>query len=338
MKKLPWAENVEMMEMKCYFSFGNGVLNLPVSVLDKCKEADRLQLCVLLFAAEYRDTDTEEFAAALRQKGIPCSGEQAKEALAFWEKQGVLSLSSAAVQAGTEKPAEKKLSELPMYSGAELAEKLTENDSRLARLIDRCQQMAGKLFNPTDVGRLVGLCDYLGLETEYIELLFSYCIEKGKTSLGYLEKTARNLFSEGVETTQALQCYLEKKRVCDALEPFVRRMLGLGERTLTGKEKGILNRWAEVGYPKDVLQLAYESMIASAGKVSFAYMDKILLRWSEAGYTTKEQVEAGQQAFREEQKESRKPDAHSSFQTDDFFQKALKRSYQKADKKTEDPR
>ncbi len=327
-----------MMEMKCYFSFGNGVLNLPLSVLEKCKAADRLQLCVLLFAAAHGDTDTETFAALLREQGIPCSGEQAKEALSFWEKQGVLSLSSAKAQAGAEKSTGKKLSELPMYSGEELAEKLTENGSSLALLIDRCQQMAGKMFNPTDVSRLVGLCDYLGLETEYIELLYSYCIEKGKNSLGYLEKTARNLFSEGVETAKALQHYLEKKRVCDALEPFVRRMLGLGERTLTGKEKGMLNRWAEAGYPKDVLQLAYESMIASAGKVSFAYMDKILLRWSEAGYTTKAQVEAGQQAFREEKKESQKSDAHSSFQTDDFFQKALKRSYQKADKKTEDPR
>ncbi len=320
--------------MNCYFSFGNAVLNLPASVLDKCKNADQLQLCVLLFAARHDGSDLETFASALREKGIPCSVEQAKDALTYWEEQGILSLhrSDAAPQKGTDK----KLSELPMYSGAELAEKLTDNNNALAQLIDRCQQIAGKMFTPTDVGRLVGLCDYLGLAPQYIELLYTYCAQKGKHTLGYVEKVARNLFGEGVETVEALQIYLDKKKNADALEPFVRRLLGIGERALTGKESAILARWAEVGYDRSVLQLAYESMIASAGKVSFAYMDKILLRWSEAGYTSAEEVRAGQEAYRLEKGGANpKAGGQSSFQTEDFFQKALKRSYERADKKTE---
>ena len=67
-------------------------------------------------------------------------------------------------------------------------------------------------------------------------------------------------------------------------------------------------------------------MIEKTGKYAISYIDKILTNWHTTGYTTLEEIEEAQNRYSEAKKEEVK----GSFDTDDFFERALKRSMNNA--------
>ena len=80
-------------------------------------------------------------------------------------------------------------------------------------------------------------------------------------------------------------------------ETRIRRLFGLPERALTAKEKACVTRWCgEYMTPEPLLRLAYDRTVEATGKVSFAYIDKILAAWAAKGITTVEAAEAERSA------------------------------------------
>ena len=79
--------------------------------------------------------------------------------------------------------------------------------------------------------------DHLGLGGEYIVTLFSYLSGKGKNSLRYIERTAVNLFDEGVDTVDALNAYIKRKDEFEDNVGKIRSLIGAGQRELTAKEE-----------------------------------------------------------------------------------------------------
>ena len=76
-------------------------------------------------------------------------------------------------------------------------------------------------------------------------------------------------------------------------EGRIRRLFGLPERALTAREKACVNRWfGEYMTPEALMKLAYDRAVEATGKVSFAYIDKILAAWAAKGITTVEAAEA----------------------------------------------
>lgn len=54
-----------------------------------------------------------------------------------------------------------------------------------------------------------------------------------------------------------------------------------------------MNRWfGEYMTPEALMKLAYDRAVEATGKVSFAYIDKILAAWAAKGITTVEAAEA----------------------------------------------
>ena len=48
--------------------------------------------------------------------------------------------------------------------------------------------------------------------------------------------------------------------------------------------------------PEELIRLAYDRTVEATGKVSFAYIDKILAAWAAKGITTVQAAEAGRNA------------------------------------------
>ena len=86
---------------------------------------------------------------------------------------------------------------MPSYTTSELTA-ILEKRKDAAQLIDECQRVIGKIFNPHEIGVVLGLQDYLGLEGEYILILFDHCSRMGKKSLQYIKKRAFTLYDEGI--------------------------------------------------------------------------------------------------------------------------------------------
>ena len=77
-------------------------------------------------------------------------------------------------------------------------------------------------------------------------------------------------------------------------------------------------------FSKEIIQRAYEVTISNIQKPSLSYANAILRNWHEGGLHTLEEVNTALAEYRKAKEQQ--PDG-SSFNTDDFFQAALRQSY-----------
>ncbi|HAN44371.1 MAG TPA: hypothetical protein DCP97_03170 [Ruminococcaceae bacterium] len=72
---------------------------------------------------------------------------------------------------------------------------------------------------------------------------------------------------------------------------LVKSAFGFDQRVLSDNEKKYINKWFEE-YKTNIalIKLAYNRTVDTIGKVSFAYIDKILFEWSKKGITTPEEA------------------------------------------------
>ena len=228
-------------------------------------------------------------------------------------------------------PADKPLrNKAPMQlSGAELCRVAKEN-ADFSDLLHAAQQTAGWIFNESEIGIVASLYASLHLPGEFILNLIGYYVCKKEMPLRYVEKVAYDLCDKGITTPAALEEWLRRREESETHEGIVRRLFGLGQRTLTEKERAAVDSWfGLLGYGEDMVRAAYEKTVNTIGKASIAYASSILRAWHEAGYKTPADVEAAKGAKRA------KPAAKSgkqpqSFDTEDFFEKAIRRSYGEA--------
>ncbi len=217
----------------------------------------------------------------------------------------------------------------PAYSGMELAELLERDDGRYGQLVDECQRALGRIFTGSETSKLVALCDYMGMEPEFVLLVCAYCAGKGKNSVRYVERTACGLTADGVDDAVKLDAYIKQKDHYKTMEYKLREMLGLGSRALTKKEHDIMGRWIDVWqFDPEIIARAYEITVGYTDRASLPYMDKILENWYTLGYRTLEDISAAEDK-RKTEKAALNSDVAPSFDTDEFFELALKRSYAK---------
>lgn len=318
--------------MKYKIIYGNGVAVFPKSALEVMKRAGADDMRVLLSLCACEGNADEKKLVKL----TGCKIENVRDALCFWRGAGIIeaaegdpSCESADVEEIKEtvketKTQKKKLQrseELPNYTSAELSE-LIENRKDASTLINECQNIMGKVFNVHEINVLIGLCDYLTLDTEYIMILLTYCKSIGKKNLHFAEKLAFSLYDAGICTADELSEELRRREVVASAQGRIRALFGVGERAFTSKEKKFISSWlGEMGYPIEVIEKAYEITADATGKGSLPYANSIIEKWHAQGLKTLEDVEA----FCSKDKESKKT-GDSSFDVDDFFEAAVKRA------------
>ena len=228
-----------------------------------------------------------------------------------------------------------KFTETPSDELARAIEK-----ERLQTLIEACQQLVGKTLSTGEINIIVGMYRELSLDGDYIITLISYCYENERRSLKYVEKMAFVLTGQGITEEADLVQYIDERKRFATLEWQLKKKFGMGNRDFTQKQAQYVHKWeSEYGYPLDVITLAFDITVDTIGKTEFKYMDTILTKWYTSGCRTEGDV----LSFMEQEKRERqsatptkaKPDAKpknstvgdSSFDTDDFFNRALARSY-----------
>ena len=347
------------------FNYQQEVLVLPASILNA--GADGVQLRVLLWLAS-----DPSLLRKVRQlaKLADCTADEARAAIRFWQEAGIITvdgegeaipaMASAETAPTTEKTEETKpkkpartllrrADELPTYTSTELAD-LLEARASVRILVDEAQRMLGKLFNPSELNILVGMLDYLSLSEESILLLLAHCKRIGKTNLRAIEKYAYSLVDRGITEPAALEeeiCVLEELH---SFEGEIRTLFGMKSRALTEREAKMLRAWRSFGYGIEIVRLAYELTVNATSDPSLPYANAILERWNAEGLRTEEEIRASIEASAGDAEGPRgqrnrkggkggktasvKPSLGNSFDTDDFFEAALQRSFQQGGKET----
>lgn len=339
--------------MKISLFYGTDAVVLPgkaAQYIDKASKKD-IKVLFALSSVCGKSFSPEELNAEVAGK---CGLDEASVgiSIAFWRGTGVLDASTedAETDENASAPENKKevasspaaapeadlktdkkilpADELPNYTTAELNDILNDR-LEAAQLIDECQALMGKMFNPHEVSIVLGLLDYLKLDSEYIIILFDYCSRIGKKSLHYIRKLAFSLYDEGITGTEELRLHLKKLEAAAEVEGEIRRLFGMKSRALTTREKKFITSWVSVfGYGTDMIRKAYEITVDSTHEASLAYANAILERWNSEGIRTPEQVD--------EAKKEKLPAGNGSFDTDRFFEAALQRSFSSGQKEESD--
>ena len=227
--------------------------------------------------------------------------------------------------------------ELPHYTTDQLAA-LLEAHADTAHWLDECQRIFGKIFNTLEVNTILGFVDYLGLDWEYVMTLLSYYVsmqeQRGMPkSLRSVEKMAFDFYDREIRTTADLQSEIHRLRLFSETEGKLRTLFGMGERSLTPKEKKYFSAWLyEYGYGMDIIRLAYDVTVDATGKATINYMNSVLANWNKDGLRTPEAIKAADEVHKagsmEKVKGKKKSETpQGSFDTDDFFAAAVRRSF-----------
>ena len=350
--------------MKIQLYYGAAVAAVPVSVLEVMDRATKKDLKALLILASdpaLLAADSMGECAKSIAARVGATPAEIEASLSFWRGAGILNvcededaivtevpaLPLSVVTEATpkdhaekqESPASRKLrgeDRLPHYTSAELAD-LLEARREVSDYLNECQNIWGKIFNTHESNIILGFVDYLGLEWDYILTLLAFCVREQdkrgvKRSLRYVENLAFSFYDEGVSNLPALQEKLRRVEQTAEVEGSLRRMFGMGDRALTPTEKKKFSTWLyDYQYGLDVITRAFEVTVDAKGAHSLKYMDAVLANWNRDGLRTLADIEASEARFQaqkaDRQGKKSPADGQGSFNTDDFFAAAVRRSF-----------
>ena len=329
--------------LKIVPNYENSVAVIPSRVIEYLNDATGDDMAVLIVSM--RDGAGFDPDAACRELGI--TKKTLDSAIRFWEKNGIISVDGSKKEgrsvpfgkknAKAESPKESKGSdprpqrtEVPPMTTEEVARFLEENE-RIRLLIKDVEKSFGKILTRAEVNTLVAIIDHLSLDPEYVMLLVAHVKEQEKPSVRSIEKLAFDFFDNGITTYSALVEEMAAIEAAQSFEGSVRKIFGLGKRSLTKKEKSMIKTWCSAwGYGEDMVTEAYEITVTNTNDPSLPYANAILEKWHSLGFKTADEARSYQKEHSSEKKKKgssqKKP---SSFDTDDFFEAALKRSYDK---------
>ena len=298
---------------------------LPDRVLDVLSGATDAELKLLIFLArEGRDKEyVSENALWLFAEKSEIDKETFVEALAFFRGAGLVENEENEEKTPQipENPTDEVILPIPKrrtvtrptYTSLELAK--AAEDKEFLELVEFSQRSFKKTFNTNDISTLYSFVNSLCLPCDVIMLGIEHCVTEGKTSLKYVEKLLEDFAEREINTYKRAEDYIRARALFKGFEGKIRTLMGLGQRSLTSREKAILTQWqSEWQMPFDLITLAYERTVEKTGKASMSYMNKILENWHSAGFQTVDEVLSGD---KKEEKSA------ATFDLDDFFQKAV---------------
>ena len=317
--------------MRLAFQFGERVAVLPAAITAHLHKASKKDIAILLTLAAEPVAQVDLSAA---KNVIAAHGEytaaEIDAALAFWRGTGVVSLDEdeqgAPVVAQTKADAPtapQVIAEkgLPTYNTEELSGILARR-KELSQLIDDCQQAFGKVFNISEINIIVAMTEYLGFDGEYVLLLLTHCRNMEIKSLRRVEKMAIKLHDDGILEARVLEEKLRNIEMMASMAGRVRAILGASSREMTPNEKAMFETWVcDMKFDEAVITRACEMAMDSNAKIPRLYANKVLVKWHEAGYRTIEEVDKALADYRA------KKNGGSSFDVDEFFEAALRRTY-----------
>ncbi len=219
---------------------------------------------------------------------------------------------------------------LGSYSSSELAG-LMEKRRVSAEFIDEAQRIFGKVFRVYDTGILVGIVDQLGFEEEAVLSILAYTVKRGKKTLRYAEQVAMALYDDGITETAKVLDRLHRMEQSGEVIAKVRTLFGASGREMTATEKKLFTAWTEkFAYDIAVIRMAYDITVDTIQKPAPKYTNSILEAWYAEGLRTEADVRRYIEA-KEEEKAGGKTGERAtpkSYDVEDFFEAALKRSYE----------
>ncbi len=286
---------------------------LPQKAGEALKIATFTQLKVLLYIATCGQSSVDAAACAAALGGRVTEADCA-DALAFWEKEGVLlsdgtpekpKKAAAVVEEAPQPPLAPAAPSVP--KSAPVVKTLTPADTpkpkkktnykEFTNLLHTVEARFGKTLSRSDQDRLLDLCEQTALPMEVLIMIVAYAVKNDKKSVRYIKTTAENWEEQGINTIDAADrhlCHLERR---EKAWTKLTEWLSLEIERPTVSQKDLAEKWIfEFKQKQPLIALAYAKCVEKTGKFHAVYMDRLLISWHEDGITTPDKAEHPQKS------------------------------------------
>lgn len=268
------------------------ILSMPAQAARRLVEAGEGD-CALLYLALLDGDDTRK-----AQQALHWGDDRMASAYGRLAELGMVSAESAPAPEKKKDPAEG----LPEYSRKDITDAL-EHEPEFCQLYHEVERLLGRPFGDTDLQSLYTIYDGLALPPEVICLLVNHKIhvlrhQTQKTGamprMSQVKSEAFRWKRLGLDTVEAAENYLRRQERVDRREWAILSAVGVEkQRPAVEGERKYIDSWVELGISDELVAMAYERTVYQKGDMNWPYMNKILLCWHQAGWTTPEQVKAG---------------------------------------------
>ena len=244
----------------------------------------------------------EDFTVEELSKRIGYCKADTLDAVEYWVSENVLvkngtAFTSETVESG--KPVDSGVNAQnksePMASCVAVHEKRPLPEIKIAK--PTLEQISKRMEESGDVLRLMS--ESQSILVEVIFMLLEFCVHQSRSSTAYVAKLGKVWAEKEINTVELAADYIEKSTEAEKTFSVLRELTGMSTPRPTQKQTEYILSWRALGFEAPIIARAYDEMAERTGKISFNYMDKILLNWHTAGYKTPEDVENGERLFRE---------------------------------------
>ena len=186
--------------------------------------------------------------------------------------------------------------ERPQYSEVDVLDAM-DRDESFRSLYGEVQRCLGRALNTEELKILLGFVRYLGFSAELISVLVCYCKDRARQkgsicnpSLRTIEKEAYAWAERGIDTLEEAAAFIQAQNVRNSRMGRLMGILQIRGRSLTAAEERYAASWLDMGFDDEAIAMAYERTCLNTGGLSWAYMNKILIRWHEAGFHSADQI------------------------------------------------
>ena len=252
---------------------------LPAEVVDRhLAAASGVYVKVLLAVLRKESTDPAPIAAWL---SLPES--DVREAIGYWVNCGVLPGGGTEAQPQHEK---KSAAKKPRLSVQEVNDHVSKND-QLKFILQTSEGIYGRPLTDTERRGLVYFYEELALPADVIVMAVDFCISNDKKQFNYLQKLCQGWADDGVNTHLLAEEYILRQNQRMGNEKLVMDAFGIRNRGLTNDERKFIGQWFwNLGYNIEMIRLAYERAVDKIGKLSFPYINRILVNWHQKNILT----------------------------------------------------
>ena len=189
--------------------------------------------------------------------------------------------------------------ERPNYSEQDVLRAM-DSDMDFRSLYGEIQRLMGRALNTEELKIILGFIRYLGLPAEVISVLVSYCRDRARRkgslrnpSLRTIEKEAYYWAERGIDSLEEAAAFIQTQNMRSSRLSQLMEQLQIRGRALTAAEEKYASSWLDMGFDREAIAMAYERTCLNTGNMNWAYMNKILSRWHEAGLHTGESIKNG---------------------------------------------
>ena len=189
--------------------------------------------------------------------------------------------------------------ERPDYTARDVLTTM-DSDASFRGLYGEIQRLLGRNLNTEELKILLGFVRYLNMPVEVIQMLVCYCKDRARRrgsnrnpSLRAMEKEAYAWAERGIDSIEEASAFIQAQNVRSSRLAQLMEVLQIRGRNLTAAEERYAQSWLEMGFENEAISLAYERTCLNTGGLNWAYMNKILQRWHEAGLHTAQAVRSG---------------------------------------------